>query len=188
MHYDTEQQLQKCTTFSAKFSKYSTFQKSAQLSKGINSFFISIRAFFHGHWRLTGRQGKGKDHLLFHSTISIRSQRFRHLFVLFHSTTSTRSQTFRHLFATLHLRWLSHIFNSNACFYQTVTRLVLPPYRITISLIDDVILFSVCLLEDLILRFCYIDSITLALQANRLTNRASQVFTNFFANTMFFCE
>ena len=141
MHYDTEQQLQKCTTFSAKFSKYSTFQKSAQLSKGINSFFISIRAFFHGHWRLTGQQGKGKDHLLFHSTISIRSQRFRHLFFLFHSTTSTRSQTFRHLFATLHLRWLSQIFNSNACFYQTVTRLVLPPYQITISLIDGLMMW-----------------------------------------------
>ena len=58
-------------------------------------FFFSIRVFFHGHWRLTGQQGKGGDHILFHSTIS------------------TRSQTFRHLFATLHVRWLSHIFNRN---------------------------------------------------------------------------
>ena len=41
---------------------------------------------------------------------------------LFHSTTSTRSWTFRHLFATLHVRWLSHIFNRNACIYQTATR------------------------------------------------------------------
>ena len=57
--------------------------------------FFSIRVFFHGHWRLTGQQGKGGDHLLFHST------------------TSTRSRTFRHLFATLHVRWLSHIFNRN---------------------------------------------------------------------------
>ena len=134
--------------------------------------------FFHRHWPLTGRQRKAGDHLLFHSTTSARSQTFRHLFVLFRTTTSTRSQTFRHLFATLHVRWLSHIFSSNDCFYQTVTRWVLPPYRITISLIDDVILFFVCLLDDLILGFCYIDSITLAWQANRLTKRASQVFTN----------
>ena len=67
-------------------------------------FFFSIRGFFHGHWQLTGQQGKGGD-----------------LF-LFHSTTSTRSRTFRHLCATLHVKWLSHIFNRNACFYQTATR------------------------------------------------------------------
>ena len=39
--------------------------------------------------------------------------------LLFHSTTSTRSRTLRHLFATLHVRWLSRIFNRNACVYQT---------------------------------------------------------------------
>ena len=36
---------------------------------GVNSwsfFFFSIRVFFHGHWRLTGQQGRGGDHLLFH--------------------------------------------------------------------------------------------------------------------------
>ena len=69
-----------------------------------NKLFFSIRILFDGHWRLTGQQGKGGDHFLFHST------------------TSTRSQTFRHLFATLHVRWLSHIFNRNACIYQTATR------------------------------------------------------------------
>ena len=53
--------------------------------------FFSISVFFHGHWQLTRQQGKGGDHLLFHST------------------TSTRSRTFRHLFATLHVRW-HHIF------------------------------------------------------------------------------
>ena len=30
--------------------------------------FFSMRVFFHGHLRLTGQQGKGGDHLLFHST------------------------------------------------------------------------------------------------------------------------
>ena len=38
---------------------------------------------------------------------------------LFHSATSTSSRTLRHLFATLHARWLSRIFNRNACVYQT---------------------------------------------------------------------
>ena len=66
--------------------------------------YFSIRVFFHGHGRLTWQQGKGGDHFLFHPT------------------TSSRSRTFRHLFATLHLRWLSHIFNHNACIYQTATR------------------------------------------------------------------
>ena len=64
-------------------------------------FFFSIRVFFHGHWRLIGQQRKGGDHFLFYSI---------------------RSRTFRHLFATLHVRWLSHIFNRNACIYQTATR------------------------------------------------------------------
>ena len=97
--------------------------------------FFSIRVFFHGHWQLTGEQGKRGDHLLFHST------------------TSTRSRTFRHLFATLHVRWLSHIFNRNACIYQAATRWHLPAYRITIRLIDDVILIFLCLHVELILGF-----------------------------------
>ena len=102
----------------------------------IHIFFFSIRIFFHGHWRLTGQQGKGEDYLLFHST------------------TSTRSRTFRHLFATLHVRWLSHIFNRIACIYQTATRWdLLPPYRIAIWLIDDVAFVFVCLRDDLFLAF-----------------------------------
>ena len=99
--------------------------------------FLSGFFFFHGHWRFTGRQNKQGDHFLFHST------------------TSTCSRTFRYLFATMHVRWLSHIFNLTACIYQTATRGDLPPYRITIWLIDDVKLVFVCLLDDLILGFCY---------------------------------
>ena len=100
----------------------------------INLTFFSIRAFFHRHWQLTGQQGKGGD------------------YILFHSTTSTGSQTFRHLFAAMRMR-RSHIFNRNACIYQTVTRWDLPPYRITIWLIDDVMLILVCVLDDLSLGF-----------------------------------
>ena len=65
-------------------------------------------------------------------------------FIPLHSTISIRPQTLRHLFASLHVRWLSHIFNRNACVYQTATWWDLPPYRITIWLIDDVTL-SFCL-------------------------------------------
>ena len=79
---------------------------------------FSIRIFFHRHWRFTGQLGKRGNHLLFHPT------------------TSTRSQTLRHLFATLFVRWLSRIFNRNACVYQAATRWDLPPYWITIWLID----------------------------------------------------
>ena len=56
---------------------------------------------------------------------------------------STRSRTLRHLLATLHVRWISRIFNRNACVYQTATRWDLPPYRITIWVINW--LCNVCL-------------------------------------------
>ena len=82
-----------------------------------------------------GTAGKGEDHFLFHST------------------TSNHSRTFRHLFATLHVRWLSHIFNRTACIYQTATRWDLPPYQISIWLINDVALIFVSLYDDLILAF-----------------------------------
>ena len=73
--------------------------------------YLSIRVFFHRHWRFT-------------------------VCLLFHSITSIRSRTLRHLFATLYVRWLSNIFNCNACVYQTATRWDLRPYQITISLTD----------------------------------------------------
>ena len=126
------------------FNNYQLFtnalwnEYSEKFSKSYReTFFFSIRVFFHGHWRLTEQQGKVGGHLLFQST------------------TSTRSRIFRHLFATLHVRWLSYIFNRTACIYQAVTRWDLPPYWITIWMIDDVILTFVCLLDDLILGFCY---------------------------------
>ena len=129
--------------------------------------FFSIRVFFHGHWWLTGQQGKGGKHLLFHST------------------TSTHSQTFRRLFATFHVKWLEHIFNRTTCIYQAATRWHLLLYRITIWLIDDVTLIFVCLLDEMMLSFCYSNltletcqlelpwTITLALLANRLAKCAS---------------
>ena len=141
------------------------FAKCSMLSGSEEAYFFSIRVFFHGHWQLTGRQGKGEDHFLFHST------------------TSTRSRTFRNLLATLHVRWLSHIFNGNACIYQTATRWDLPPDRITIWLIDCDIDF--CLLAWIDFRLCFsyltwetgglelASTIILELQANRLTKCVS---------------
>ena len=84
------------------------------MKTNLQCIFFSIRVFFTD----TGQQGKRGDHLLFHST------------------ASTLSQALRYLFATLHVRWLSRIFNCNACVYQTTTRWDLPPYRITIWAID----------------------------------------------------
>ena len=76
--------------------------------------------------------------------------------LLFHSTTSTSSRTFRHLFATLHVRWLSRIFNRIVTL--VFTRLLLAGIYHLIELpfdwlIDDAMF--VCLLDDLILDFCY---------------------------------
>ena len=103
----------------------STLQKSCSICCKVFKVFFFYQSFLHRHWRFTRQQGKGGDHLLFHST------------------TSTSSRTLRHLFATLHVRWLSRIFNRNACVYQTATRWDLPPYRITIWVIDW--WFNVCL-------------------------------------------
>ena len=130
-----------------------------------NWIFFSIRVFFHGHWQLTGQQGKGGEHFLLHST------------------TPTRPRTFGLSFAILHVRWLPHIFNRTACIYQTATWWNLPAYRTTIWSID-VMLMVVCLLVEIEFRFCYSYltwetgglefalTIILVLQANRLTNSA----------------
>ena len=89
-------------------------------------FLFFLSEFFQRHWRFTRQQGKGRDH------------------ALFLSATSTRSQIFRYSFAILHVRWLLRIFNRIACNYQAATRRVLSPYWITI-LIDWWCNVSFCL-------------------------------------------
>ena len=123
-------------------------------------FFFSITVFFTDTDDSQDSREREGDHLLFHAT------------------TSTRSRTLRHLFATLHVRWLSRIFNRNACVYQTATRWVFPPYPCE-WLINDAMF--VCLLDELILGICYSDltletggfelasTITLLFQENKLT-------------------
>ena len=107
-------------------------------------------------------------------------------YFLFHCTTSSRSQTFRYLFATLRVRWQSHIFNSNACIYQTandIYHLIELPFD---WLIDNAMFVS--LLDDLILGFCYSNvlqetggfeltmTITLVNQLTKCANHLEQDF------------
>ena len=66
------------------------YQKTS-VSLIVFTFSFSIRVFFRRHWRFTGQQGKGGDHLLFHST------------------TSTHPRTLWYLFATLRARRLLRI-------------------------------------------------------------------------------
>ena len=75
-----------------------------------------------------------------------------------------------------------HIFSiATLVFTRLLLDEILPPYRITIWLIDEVKFVLVCLLDDLILGFCYSNldtgnrwlelasTIALVLQANRLS-------------------
>ena len=94
--------------------------------------FFCIRVFFHGHWRLTGQQGKGG--IIFYSTLPLPSA---------------------HEHSDIYLQlcmWVDyHIFNRTACIYKIATWWDLHLNRITIWLIDDVTLVFVCLRDYLIL-------------------------------------
>ena len=113
-----------------------------------------MKLFFLSAFSFTGTddsQGKGGDHLLFHST------------------TSTRSQTLRHFFANLHVTWLSRIFNRkrfprisknrlNTSLVFTILLLDEIYHHVELPfdwLIDDAI--GVCMLDELALGFCYSD-------------------------------
>ena len=106
---------------------------------GLNLFFFfsSIRVFFHGHWQLIGQQWR--EGTIFYSTLPLLP-------------SHEHSDIY---FETLHVRWLSHISNRTACIYQTATRWDLPPYQVTIWVIDDVMLIFFCVLVALIQGFCY---------------------------------
>ena len=72
--------------------------------------------------------------------------------------------TFIHLFTTLHLRQLLRIYNRTTCNCQATI-------RITIGVIVDAALISVCLRDDLILGFCHSN---LTLKTGRFANCARQ--------------
>ena len=89
----------------------------------------------------------------FMDTDDSQDNRWREGTILYSTITSTRSWTFRNLLATLHVRWLSHAFNRTACNYS-IRFATLSNYH----LIDWLMvrcLFLFCLLDDLVLGFCY---------------------------------
>ena len=88
----------------------------------------------------------------FTDTENLQDNRRRVRTIFYSTLPLPPAHTFRYLFATLHMRWLLLIFNCNTCIYQTATQWDLPPYRITIWLINVMLIF-VCLLVDLILGF-----------------------------------
>ena len=125
-------------------------------------FFVFFnQGFLHRHSRFTGEQGKVVDHLLFRST------------------TSTRSRTFRHLFVTLHVRWLSLFLIATLVFTRLLLDEIYHLIELPFEWLNDDAMF-VCLLDELILGFCYSDltleiggfelalAITIVLQANQL--------------------
>ena len=103
---------------------------------GKSIFFLSRFSFMN-----TGdsRDSRGKEETIFYSTLPLQPS---------------------HEHSDIHLQlcmWDDyHIFLiATLVFTRLLLDEILPPYRITIWLIDDVKFVSVCLLDDLILGFCY---------------------------------
>ena len=88
---------------------------SCKTFTGRCSIFFSIRVFFTDTDDSQG--SRGREGIIFYSTLPL-------------------PPAHEHWDIYLHVRWLSRIFNRNACVYQTATRWDLPPYRITIWVID----------------------------------------------------
>ena len=86
-----------------------------RLNNIFSLFFLLYQIFFYRHWPFTGQQG--------------REVTFTHPLYHLHTLTNI------HLYLQLCM-WLSSISNRNAFVYQTATRWDLPPYWITIWLID----------------------------------------------------
>ena len=160
---DCLEQLQKNDTYKC-FSALTTNSPSKKLEN----------CFFPTGFSLTdtddSQDSKGRQETIFYFTLPLPS-----------------AHEHSEIYLQLCMWWLSRIFNRNSCAYQTATRWDLPPYWITILLIDDVTL-SFCLRDDLILAFLLQQfetgnrwiwtrsTITLILQANRLTKCAFRVF------------
>ena len=73
--------------------------------------------------------------IFFTDTDDLQDSRGREGTIFYSSLLLPPAHEHWHLFATLHVRWISRIFNRNACIYQTATWWDLPPFRITIWVI-----------------------------------------------------
>ena len=102
------------------------------------SFFFFYESFLHRHWRYIEQQGKGGDHLLFHSTTSTSSQTLRHYLQL-------RMWDDYHVFLIATLVFTKRLLGEIYHFIKL-------PFQ---WLIDDVMFF--CLLDELIQGFCHSD-------------------------------
>ena len=123
------------------------------------------------------KDSRGREETIFYSTLPLPPSAHKHLYIYF---------------ATLHVRWLSYISNRSACIYQAAPRWDLLPYRVTIWMIDDVMLIFVCLLVGLVQGFCYsyltletsglelATTIIVVLQANWLSKCASHPLSKLF--------
>ena len=87
---------------------------------------FSISVFFHRHWRFTGQQEQGGDHLLFHSTTFTRSKTFR-----IYLPRCMWDDYYVFLIAPLETT-------------KTATTWDLPPCWITMWLIDNAMVISAC--------------------------------------------
>ena len=99
------------------------------------SSFFSIRVFFYRH----SQYSREREGTIFYSTLPLPPAH-EHLDTYFQLCMWDDYHVF---------------FYRTASIYQTATRWDLPPYWITIWLIDDAMSIFVCLLNDLILGFCY---------------------------------
>ena len=147
-----------------------SFPYGFNLAKESLKKFFSLLSGFSFKDTDDSQDSKGRDGTIFYSTLPLPS-------------AHEHSDIY---FSTLHVKWPSHIWHHISRIDQSTTRWDLPPYRITIWVIDDVMLRFVCLLVDLIQGFCYsylkletaglelAATITLVLQANRLTRYASE--------------
>ena len=148
-----------------------SFSYDFNLAKeSLKKFFFPLLSGFSFKDTDDSQDSKGREETIFYSTLPLQS-------------THEHSDIY---FSTLHVKWPSHIWHHILRIYQSATLWDLPPYRITIWVIDDVMLRFVCLLVDLIQGFCYsylkletavlelAATITLVLQANRLTKYASE--------------
>ena len=135
-----------------------------------NMYLFFIRVFFHGHWRLTGQQGKREDHLLLHSTSPI------------YSYLQLCMWDKDHIFLIAPLAFSRLLLDEIYHLIELLFDWLIDCWLID-WLIDDP-MFA-CLLDDLILDFCHSNrtretgglkrasTITLLLQVNRLTKCAS---------------
>ena len=144
-------------------------------------FFLFIRVFFTNTY--DSQDSRGRERTIFFSTLPLPPA-----YEQWDIYLQLCMWDDYHIYSHMTITYDYHIYNRNACVYQIATRWDLPPYRITIWVIDW--WCNVCLFTWWIdTRFCYSDltletgefeptsTITFVLQTKRLTKCASHPST-----------